>query len=245
MPKKDLKRWCLSFYPSNRIYPLFQWLILPILLFSVAAIFSIMVSFRMPKPQPSSVPTQQFSEERARINLFNLTSLGPRVDGTKQQHQTQQWIKERLNGTLIMNSKVEYTEQDFMDEKKGRSMKNIMVRLNPNTGTVDNQSSLLVSCHYDTTDYSFGGSDDGTGIVTMIELINNIAANTNELKYPIIFAFTDGEESGMLGSNALTKHKWVTNVKRFLNLDSVGGPGKSIMFRLYPTSLASEYAKGK
>jgi hypothetical protein len=195
----------------------------------------------MPDPVPATSPFSQFSEERAMTNLYNLTSLGPRIDGMPTQNATQQWILDKIQQIRpLTNVKMEIDRQDNPDTYTGRFISNLFVKLS--SGQPEN-NTLLISSHYDTTEFSFGGSDDGTGVVTMLELISNIVNADNNLSYPIIFMFSDGEESRMRGSKLFRYHKWYSTTTRFINLDSTGGSGKAIMFRLSPTSLINEYAQ--
>jgi hypothetical protein len=198
----------------------------------------------MPEPLSATSPLNQFSEERAMKNLVDLTSLGPRVDGTPTQITTQKWILDRIQAVIdkypVTNVRIELDQQNFTDTTSYRLMTNLYAKLS--SDNID-KKALLIASHYDTIEHSFGGSDDGTGVVTMLELINNLVSANQVLSYPIIFLFSDGEEAGIRGSAMFEKHKWFPSITRFINMDSSGSKGKAIMFRIHPTGLISEYAK--
>jgi Zn-dependent M28 family amino/carboxypeptidase len=73
-------------------------------------------------------------------------------------------------------------------------------------------------------EFSSGGSDDGSGVVILLELFSNLV---NDLTITfsdihLIVLFTNAEESGLEGAKAfITNHTWRFNIHRFLSVDSV------------------------
>ena len=71
--------------------------------------------------------------------------------------------------------------------------------------------------------FSPGGSDDGSGVVILLERLSNVI---NDLTITLsdvhlIVLLTDGEEMGLQGSEAFTtKHIWRHHIHRFINIDS-------------------------
>ena len=72
-------------------------------------------------------------------------------------------------------------------------------------------------------EFSSGGSDDGSGVVILLELFSNLV---NDLTITfsdvhLIVLFTNAEESGLEGAKAfITNHIWRFNIHRFINIDS-------------------------
>ncbi len=72
-------------------------------------------------------------------------------------------------------------------------------------------------------EFSPGVSDDGSGVVILLELFSNLI---NDLTITfadaqLIVLFTDGEEMGLEGARAfITDHIWHYNIRRFINVDS-------------------------
>lgn len=89
-------------------------------------------------------------------------------------------------------------------------------------------------------EFSFGGSDDGSGVVTLLEIFSNLIHDpTIEFdQVHLIVLFTSAEELSLGGAAAFTaNHPWKQNVRRFINLDSTGSQGKSILFRVKPSQV--------
>ncbi|MFY9622118.1 MAG: M20/M25/M40 family metallo-hydrolase [Pyrinomonadaceae bacterium] len=106
------------------------------------------------------------------------------------------------------------------------SVENIVARIK---GTESGRALLLV-CHYDSVPTSFGASDDGAGVVTLLETARALKAGA-PLKNDVILLFTDGEEVGLLGAQAfVAEHPWSKDVGLFLNFEARGNSGPVLMF---------------
>jgi len=103
---------------------------------------------------------------------------------------------------------------------------NVVARLK---GTGGSKAVLLVA-HYDSALNSFGASDDGMALASLLETIRALKTGT-PLKNDVIILFTDGEENGLLGARAfVNEHPWVKDVGVVLNFDARGNSGPVIMF---------------
>jgi hypothetical protein len=102
----------------------------------------------------------------------------------------------------------------------GGPVENILVRLpgaNPD-------GALLLIAHYDSTPGSPGAGDNGTGVVTLLELLRNLHSGPS-LRQDVIFFFVDGHEPGLIGSYAfVAQHPWFEEIQMVINLD-VGRKG--------------------
>ncbi len=91
-------------------------------------------------------------------------------------------------------------------------------------------------------EFSPGGSDDGSGVVTLLELLSNMV-NDPTIKFDqvnLIVLFTSAEELSLGGAAAfINSHIWKANVRRFINIDSTGSGGKAILFRVKPSQVCS------
>ena len=99
--------------------------------------------------------------------------------------------------------------------------------------------------HYDSVDDSYGASDDGSAIVTMLETLR-VLKTQDPLMNDIIFLFTDGEELGLLGARAfLEQHPLAKDIGLVLNLEASGTSGQSMMFETSKDNkwIISEFAK--
>jgi Zn-dependent M28 family amino/carboxypeptidase len=94
-------------------------------------------------------------------------------------------------------------------------------------------------------EFSPGGGDDGSGVVTLLELLSNLVMDP-EITFShvhLIVLFTSGEELGQRGAQAfVTNHPWNNNIRRFINIDSYSGQEKAILFRVKPSQVSSPFA---
>lgn len=104
---------------------------------------------------------------------------------------------------------------------------NLLVRIN---GTSSELPALLLSAHYDSVPSSFGITDDGMGIASMLGLLEYFV-KAKQPERTIIFNFNNNEEFGLYGANAFLSHPWFGQIKYFLNLEGTGAGGKAVLFR--------------
>ncbi len=89
-------------------------------------------------------------------------------------------------------------------------------------------------------EFSPGGSDDGSGVVILLELLSNLV-NDPTITFSqvhLIVLFTSAEEMDLSGAKAFVlNHPWSKDIRRFINLDSTGGNEKAILFRVKPSQV--------
>jgi len=89
-------------------------------------------------------------------------------------------------------------------------------------------------------EFSPGGSDDGSGIVILLELLSNLVNDPTITfsQIQLIVLFTSAEEMSFSGAEAfVTNHKWTNDIRRFINIDSTGGNEKAILVRVKPSQV--------
>ena len=91
--------------------------------------------------------------------------------------------------------------------------------------------ALLVFSHYDSALVpSFGASDAGSGVVTILESIRAYLSAGQTPKHDIIILFTDGEEVGLDGAKLFVReHPWAKDIGLSLNFEARGSGGTSNM----------------
>lgn len=104
---------------------------------------------------------------------------------------------------------------------------NLLVRVN---GTNEALPALLLSAHYDSVPSSFGVTDDGMGIASLMGLLEYFSVSAQPER-TVIFNFNNNEEFGLYGATAFLSHPWFQQIKYFLNLEGTGAGGKAILFR--------------
>lgn len=92
---------------------------------------------------------------------------------------------------------------------------------------------VLGTAHYDSTPNGPGASDDGAGVVTMLEAARNFQGH--RFRNPVGFLITDGEEAGLLGAEAfVAEHSLSQNVRAVVNVENRGTSGPSFLFETSP-----------
>lgn len=92
--------------------------------------------------------------------------------------------------------------------------------------------ALLLSAHFDSVPSSYGVTDDGMGVASLLAVLQHYTAkHTKQPKRTIVFNFNNNEEFGLYGANAFLSHPWAANVGYFLNLEGTGAGGKAVLFR--------------
>jgi hypothetical protein len=105
--------------------------------------------------------------------------------------------------------------------------KNILAKIKG----VDNSKALLLLTHYDSNPHSsFGASDAGSGVVTILEGIRAFLSEHKTPKNDIIVLISDGEELGLNGADIfVNQHPWAKEVGLVLNFEARGSGGPSYM----------------
>ncbi len=93
---------------------------------------------------------------------------------------------------------------------------------------------VLGVAHYDSRVQAPGASDDGQGVVTMLESAS--ALRSERFRNPIGFLLTDGEEMGLLGAEAFVRDPRSANVRAVVNVDNRGTSGPSYLFETSPNN---------
>ena len=194
--------------------------------FLIIGLVYLSFSSLMPKSgTPASISETKFSTERALIHLKEITKA-PHYIGTEEHARVREYIVEQLNG-LGLETEI---QEGFIMNTKWKSLdkpKNILAKIKGS----GNGKSLLLLSHYDSAlTPSFGASDAGSGVVTILETIRAFQASAKTPTNDIIILFTDAEEVGLDGARLFVKnHPWAKNVGIALNFEARGSGGPSNM----------------
>jgi hypothetical protein len=175
---------------------------------------------RPPGARPADAPAAEFSSARARRQLESIARR-PHPMGSPENEAVGDEIIRQLE-RLGLRAEVQAISSG---DPHGR---NLLARLR-GAGPAG-RPALLLMAHYDTVPSSPGASDDGAGVVTLLETLRALRAGP-PLQRDVIVLFTDGEERGLIGARAfLADHPWAPEVGLALNFDARGNAGPSHMF---------------
>ena len=104
---------------------------------------------------------------------------------------------------------------------------NILARIKGSS----NGKALLLLSHYDSSPHSsFGASDAGSGVATILEGVRAYLASGQTPKNDLILLLSDAEELGLNGAELfVNEHPWAKNVGLVLNFEARGSGGASYM----------------
>ena len=107
------------------------------------------------------------------------------------------------------------------------------------------KGGVLVNAHYDSVSTGFGATDDGTGVVTILQLIKHFSQPKYRPRKGIVALFNNGEEDYLNGARAFTQHPMSRFVTSFLNLEGAGAGGRAALFRTTDTEVSRAYQDSK
>jgi len=217
--------------------------------------FSIFLSTREttpPEAVPSSAPLTEFSSGRA-MQILGVIAQKPHPSGSAEHSAVRDYIVREVTAMglqpEIQKTTISGDQSSLLRQPNDRrvlilggAVENILVKL---PGTRTGGKAVLLSAHYDSVPFSAGASDDGSGVVTLLETLRSLRAGS-PLANDLLFLFTDAEEAGLLGAKAFVeKHPSAKDVKVALNFDVLGKSGASMMFETTKNNgwIVSEFAK--
>ncbi|WP_461532721.1 M28 family peptidase [Sinomicrobium sp.] len=171
-----------------------------------------------------NAPENSFSTERAMIHVRAISQKQHYVGAEAHKEVRDYLIAELEKLGLTPEVQQGYTSGNWGNVSKAS---NIVAKVK-GSGKGD---ALVLLSHYDSAPHSsFGASDAGSGVATILE---GLRAYLSEKRYPkndIIVLFTDSEELGLNGAKLfVSQHPWAKKVKLVLNFEARGSGGPSFM----------------
>lgn len=195
----------------------------------------------MPKEgTPADTPETEFSTQRALATLKEITKA-PHFHANEEHTRVREFLVSELRkmGLEVETQKGYVLTPHSGSVKEGEEIKrypagyhmdqpvNIMARIKGS----GNGKALVLLSHYDSAKVpSFGASDAGSGIVTILESLRAYKASGKQPKNDIIVLFTDAEEIGLDGAKLyVNEHPWSKDSALVLNFEARGSGGPSNM----------------
>ncbi|WP_228238062.1 M28 family peptidase [Allomuricauda sp. M10] len=196
---------------------------LALLLLSIAVYWSF--TSLMPTYHPdSTISMDSFSTDRALVHVKNI-SMEPHAVGFPGHDRVKSYIIAELKKMGLETTTQEgYTAGDWANLSRAT---NILARIK---GSGEGKALLLLS-HYDSGPHSsYGASDAGSGVATILEGVRTLLASNETPKNDIIILISDAEELGLNGADLfVNSHPWAKDVGLALNFEARGSGGPSYM----------------
>ncbi|EMD33040.1 hypothetical protein CERSUDRAFT_118442 [Gelatoporia subvermispora B] len=103
-------------------------------------------------------------------------------------------------------------------------------------------NAVLFSAHFDSVSTAPGATDDGMGVVTLLAMIEYLAAPERRPRRTAIFFFNNGEEDGLNGAHTYFEHPWSNLTGTFINLEGAASGGRPLLFRSTSLGAARAFA---
>ena len=107
------------------------------------------------------------------------------------------------------------------------------------------KGGVLVNAHYDSVSIGFGATDDGIGVVSILQLIKYFSSKGQQPKKGIVALLNNGEEDYLNGALAFGVHPISKFPHSFLNLEGAGAGGRATLFRSTDTEVTRYYQSSK
>ena len=101
---------------------------------------------------------------------------------------------------------------------------------------------VLVNAHYDSVSSGMGATDDGVGVITLLQLLSFFTQDGKQPRRGIVFLFNNGEENGLYGAHNYLRHPLSQFTHTFLNLEGAGAGGRATLFRSTDAEVTRFYA---
>jgi hypothetical protein len=191
------------------------------ILFIAIAALSYLV---LPAVVPASAPATDFSAERA-IEHLKVIAREPHPTGSIANARVRDYLVEQLKQEglepQIQRTGVASLMEDFPGPYGAGTVENILARLKGSNST----GAVLLMAHYDSVAPAPGATDDGSGVVTVLETLRALRNGTAP-RNDVVIVFTDGEELGTVGVQGFVdEHPWAKEISVALNLDAGGSCG--------------------
>ena len=179
-----------------------------------------------PRPESPGAPAARFSSARA-MDVLRVVAAEPRPIGSPRSGVVRDFIYRRLK-QLALNAHVQTSEVVSARETRVAGVvHNVVARL---PGRDHPSRAVLLVAHYDSVPTAAGAADDGSGVAALLETARALRSGPPP-RNDIIFLFTDGEERGLLGSQAfLTDDPWAYAAGVVLDFDSPGSSSPALMY---------------
>jgi Zn-dependent M28 family amino/carboxypeptidase len=199
-----------------------------VLLVIAASVWVAVAPFTPPAVVPASTPASEFSAERA-MDYLRVVAKAPHPMDSPANAEVRASLVQQIRA---MGLQPEVQIATVVSRWPGQdgfgagTVYNVIARLKGTAST----HAILLDAHYDSGSTGPGASDEGSGVVTLLETMRALKADP-PLKNDVIFVFADGEEYGDLGARAFaTQHPWMQEVGLAINFEAQGSSGPAYVY---------------
>ena len=220
--------------------------VLAFLLFAACATLAAFYGTKPPAAVSTDAPTTEFSSGRAMEHVRRI-GREPHPIGSPENTEVREYIFGELD-SLGLDPQVQtatVVDEEYGSPYTAGAASNVLARIEGTRGGAGGEGAVMLAAHYDSVLTGPGANDDGAGVVALLETARALSSDA-PLRNDVIFLFTDGEETGLLGAGAFVEeHPWAEDVGVALNFETRGSGGPSVMFETSANNrrLVEEFAR--
>lgn len=206
--------------------------------FAALCIALVIQDGRMPAARGPEAPADTFSAARATAHVREIAAA-PRPSGSAAHTQAREYlvrtltalgIDTRVHTGAAASHRPDLSPTGADSRYAGLRLENVVARI---PGTASTRPVALVT-HYDSTEAGPGANDAGVPVSVLLETARALRTGPPP-RNDVLLVFTDAEESGLLGAQALVDTPGVLPPDAvILNFEARGSRGPSLMFEAGP-----------
>ncbi|MEV0586876.1 M28 family peptidase [Nonomuraea sp. NPDC050310] len=154
-------------------------------------------------PAPAGAEAAGFSAERA-FRHVEAVAKAPRPTGSAENDRVREHLLAELRELGFetrVHEAVGKFPRELADDVIPLARTRNIIAVRPGTAPT---GKVVLAGHYDSVHAGPGAADDGIAVATMLETASRLP---RALKNDLVLLFTDGEEVGLLGAEALTRER--------------------------------------
>lgn len=113
---------------------------------------------------------------------------------------------------------------------------------NEEDGKPSERHGVMVNAHYDSVSTGYGATDDGVGVISILQLIQHYTTAGHQPRNGLVLLLNNGEEDFLNGARVFGQHPMSKFVNTFLNLEGAGAGGRAALFRSTDEEVTKAYA---
>lgn len=178
------------------------------------------------------IPPVRFSVENARAHVDMLAgTIGSRPAGSANNAKARAYLIDQLK-LYGFDVRVQDVDAVRADIAMTARVANI-IAIKPGA----RREAIGLVAHYDSVPQAPGAMDDGLGVAVCLEAGRVLAAQEGRT-HSLMVILTDGEEVNLMGAAAAITDTEVTGrLRAYLNIESIGAAGDSILFESGPREM--------
>lgn len=197
-------------------------------LLAAVGVLSVL-SVQPPAARSASVPTTEFSADRALTALGGIASV-PHPTGSPEQSGVRDHLAARLRASGLVPQEL---TRPVARTAPGRfTSAGTVTDVYATIAGTQPTGRVLIVAHYDSVPTGPGASDDGVNVAAILEIARILRAGPQP-RNDVGVLFTEGEEQGLLGAQAFVDSGVGGDPARIvvLNLEARGRSGPAVMFQ--------------